>query len=164
MRSTTRNEVGKIALVFSILSVAPGLQSMCGYHAPPEYKRIFDLPSDQQRVEFRKLPLDKQLDMFRYAIFREPPSIQYVNFLASDGKQVIPNLLQRLREEKSDYARAMLIRVFREMHEEYYNLHNENDVIDILKRESGAIRDSTWREESEKYIKSILERPGVSDK
>ena len=162
MWRTTRNAVGKFALLLSILSLGPGLQGTCGYHAPPEYNRIFELPSDQQRVEFRKLPLDKQLDMFRYAIFREPPSIQYVNFLASDGREVLPQLLQRLREEKNDYAKAMLIRVFREMHEEYYNLRSEDDIIDILKRESGTIRDSTWREESEKYIKSILERPGVS--
>jgi hypothetical protein len=163
MWSTTRNAVSKIALLLSVFSIGLGFQSKCGYHAPPEYKRIFDLPRDQQKEEFRRLPLDKQVDMFRYAIFREPPSIQYVNFLANDGREVIPLLLQRLREEKSDYAKAMLIRVFREMHEKYYSLHNENEVIDVLKRESGTINDSAWREESEKYIKTILERPGVSN-
>jgi hypothetical protein len=155
--------MSRIALVLLagvVCSFGPG---KCGYHPPPEYRRIFDLPSDQQEEEFKKFPLDKQVDMYRYAMSREPPDMKYVDFLASNGKWAIPYLLGRLQGEESDYFKSDLILVFRTMHQEYYNLRNESEVIQRLRQESARIRDSFWREESEKYIKAIVEEPGVTN-
>src|SRR5438128_8005098 len=106
MWRNTRAKITNIASVLLLLTIGMGAQTKCGYHPPPEYKRIFGLPSDQQKEEFRKLPLDKQVEMYRYAMYREPPDLKYSDFLASNGKEAIPYLLQRLREEESDYFKA----------------------------------------------------------
>lgn len=156
--------MNKVVLLLFLLIVGLGGQNKCGSQTPAEYKRIFDLPRGQQKTEFRKLPLDDQVDMYVYAMYREPPDKLYVDFLASNGKEVIPYLLRRLEVEKGDYARTALIRVFRDMHQKYYNLQAEHDVAAALRRESAKIKDASWREESEGYIDSILKEPGVAPK
>jgi len=153
--------MSKIAFLSLVFITYLGGQTSCGYHAPPEYKKIFDLPRDQQEVEFKKLPMDKQVDMYLYAMYREPPDTKYVDYLASNGKEVIPSLLQRLEGEKRDSAKAMLIDVFQTMNEEYYSLKNEVELIRKLRVESAKIKDAFWRGESEKSIEDILEGEGV---
>lgn len=154
--------MNKIAFLLLLLITSWGGQNKCGSHAPPEYKRIFDLPGSQQEGEFKKLPLDKQVDMYIYAMYSEPPDKIYVDYLASNGKDVIPHLLRRIEDEKGDYARTALVHVFRDMHRKYYNLRDEPEIIATLKRESAKIRDDLWREESENYVKYILEQPGIT--
>ncbi len=148
-------------VAFVFLAACIAMQNKCGYHAPPEYARIFDLPLDQQAEEYRKLPLDKQVDMYLYAMQREPPSTRYVDLLASNGTSVIPHLLERLNQEEGDYAKTVLIRVFRNMHEKFLDLRNDKELMETLKNEVSRIRDSEWRAESEQYLKEILEQPGM---
>lgn len=154
----------KTLLLAFVFTICFGGQSRCGYHAPPEYRRVFDLPRDQQKDEFKKLTLDKQIEMYRYAMFQEPPDLAYSDFLASNGKEAIQHLLRHLQEEESDYFRARLIRVFRDMHKEYYNLSNEREVKIQLQNQSAKITDALWRKESERYIQIILNEPGLGDK
>jgi hypothetical protein len=93
----------------------------------------------------------------------EPPDTIYADYLASNGKVAIAYMLRRLQEDKREYAKADLIRAFREMHRSYYNLHNEPEVIESLKRTSEIIKDTYWRKQSENYIEDIIREPGVSD-
>ena len=145
---------------FLLVAFGVGPGAKCGHQWPPEYERIFDLPSPElQRTEFKKLPPASQVDMYCYAMSTEPPSQSYVDYLASSGQAVIPDLIVRLEHEDSNYNRVAFIRVFRQIHRKYYDLRDSPEIVEKLKRESAKITDSAYRHESEEYIEAITSPP-----
>ena len=83
----------------TILTVAFALLasswSSCGSNTPPEYKKLFFLPQEQQEERFKQFPLDKQVDIYTYAMYVEPPLTRYAGYLGGSGKKVLPVLLAR---------------------------------------------------------------------
>ena len=145
----------RLSLYF-FLTICLGASGKCGYHAPPEYQRIFDLSStDEQEAEFKKLPTSKQVEMFRYAMYTEPPRYTFVEYLASGGQAVIPILLSSLEQEPDDGMRVEFLRVFRQIHRKYYDLSNSPEVIEKLKLEFAKIRDSEYKQQGEEYLEAI---------
>lgn len=62
-------------IVFSVaLALLTSAWSSCGSNTPTEYKRLFYLPEEQQEERFKQLPLDKQVDVYLYAMYVEPPA------------------------------------------------------------------------------------------
>ena len=139
------------------------LGAQCNNHTPSEYDRIFNLPREQEREEFNKLPLDKQVDMYLVAMAGEPPNTIYISFLVSNGKAVMPHMLKRLEEEKEDYAKSDLVLAFRDMHRNIYNLHDESEVIFKLRQATQTIKHPFWKEKSKEYIEEIINGQGVSN-
>lgn len=134
--------------------------TQCGGNTPSEYQKLFDLPESQQEEQFKRFPLEKQVDIYRYAMYREPPATRYATYLASNGKKVLPYLLRRLEAEKSDIAKTDLIYAFKEIHERHYSLKNEPDTVESLRRIVAAMKDEYWRRQSMQYLKTIDESPG----
>lgn len=156
MRSTTRTRRTRLSLFLLMVIFVLGVAGKCGYHPPPEYQRIFDLPSrDQQEAEFKNLAPAKQVAMFRYAMYTEPPDYIFVDYLASGGQSVIPELLASLKQEPDDGIRVEFIRVFRQIHRKYYDLNISPEVIETLKLESARISDREYKQQSEEYIEAI---------
>lgn len=134
----------------------------CGSNTPTEYRNLFDLPESQQEEKFKQFPLEKQVDIYTYAMYREPPQTRYATYLGSNGKKVLPYLLRRLEVEKSDTAKADLIYAFKEIHERHYSLKNEPDTVESLRRIVTAMKDEYWRRRSIEYLKTIEESPGFN--
>jgi hypothetical protein len=135
----------------------------CGSDTPPEYRKLFRLPTDQQQLEeFKKYPLEQQIEIYLYAMQREPPSTQFARFLASNGKKVIPLLLKRLKEEKRDDVKVDLIRVLADMHTDHCSLKDEKEVIETISVVISGMRDPLYKEWSERELKKILEQPSTS--
>ena len=132
----------------------------CGSDTPPEYKKLFYLPQEQQEERFKQFPLDKQVDIYTYAMYVEPPLTRYASYLGSNGKKVLPFLLKKLEAEKSDTAKADLIYAFKEIHERHYSLRDEKDTVESLLRVINNMADEYWKRECEGYFKTIKESPG----
>jgi len=66
--------------------------SRCGSNTPPEYKDLFYLPQEQQEEKFKQFPLDKQVDIYMYAMYVEPPLTTYAEYLHADFEMIIVNL------------------------------------------------------------------------
>jgi len=154
-------QVIKPTLLLTIAMAAFSVMQ-CGNHTPPEYRRLFALPVQQQALEFKKYPLDQQLDIYVHAIEDvEPPATQFGTFLAANGKKVIPLLLNKLKEEKSDRRRFYLIAVFYQMHTEHCSLKDEREVVETISAVIREMKDSTYRGLCEVYLKAIREQPGA---
>src|ERR671914_691198 len=82
-----------------------------------EMDTLLDLPMREQEETFKRFPLATQVDVYVQAMYVEPPQTRYASYLASNGKQVVPFLLDRLRKEKSDTAKAHLFFAFQVLHE-----------------------------------------------
>jgi hypothetical protein len=147
-----------------ILIVYLGTLIQCGNDTPPEYRRLFRLPTDQQQLaELKKYSLEQQIDTYIYAMQREPPSTQFARFLASNGKKVIPLLLKRLKEERSEHVKVDFIRVLADMHTDYCSLKDEKEVIETIRGVISGMRDTSYKEWGEAELKVILEQPGSSN-
>lgn len=126
-----------------------------------EMDTLLNLPMKEQEENFKNFPLSKQVDVYVQAMYVEPPQTRYADYLASNGKQALPFLIDRLREEKSDTAKAFLFYAFEVMHEKYYSLSNEKDVLESLKTTIIGMSDNYRRQQAEGYLKTILGQPGA---
>ena len=143
-----------------MLVVYLGTLIQCGNDTPPEYRRLFRLQTDQQQLDdLKKYSLEQQIDIYIYAMQREPPSTQFAKFLASNGKKVIPLLLIRLKEEKSEHVKVDSIRVLVDMHTDHCSLKDEKEVIETIRRVISGMRDTSYKEWAEAELKVILEQP-----
>jgi hypothetical protein len=123
----TNRKISQLTLALALLMVSAC--SWSGSGTPPEYKNLFRLPLDQQEQRFKQFPLDKQVDIYVRAMYVEPPLTRYATYIASNGKEVLPYLLARLKNEKSDTAKVHLFYAFTVIHERYYSLTNENSTL-----------------------------------
>lgn len=154
--------ITKACLVL-MLVISMVVLDQCENTTPPEYRRLFRLPRKQQAEEFKKYPLEQQVDIYIYAIQgAEPPATQFGDFLASNGKKVIPLVLKRLKEEKSDRVRLYLIEVLYSMHTEYCRLKDEKEVVETIRAVISDMKDATYKRLCELSLKAILEQPGSS--
>jgi len=135
----------------------------CGSDTPVEYKDLFYLPQQQQEERFKQFPLEKQVDIYTYAIYVEPPLTRYVTYLGSNGKKVLPFLFKKLEAEKSDTAKAHLIYAYKEIHERHYSLRNEHEIVEALGRAISTMKDEYRKNQCMEYLKTIEESPGFID-
>jgi hypothetical protein len=149
-------------LLLALIALVNVMDS-CSSDTPPEYSRLFRLTKEQQAEEMRKYSVEKQIDVFVHATYTEPPSTQFVGFLASNGKSAIPFLIKRLKASDYDREKYYFIRVFREMHSDYYDLKDEGEVLETLKTIISGMRDKSYKMLSEDDLESILGEPQFGD-
>lgn len=134
----------------------------CGSKTPPEYKELFQLPEQQREARFKQFSIEKQVDIYTYAMYVEPPLTEFARYVANNERKAIPFLLARLKEEKSDTSKAHLIYVFKEMHEYHYSLKDERETVVSLERVIGDMKDEYRKKQCEEYLKTIKETSGFS--
>lgn len=157
-RITSHNMmVNNSIAIFLLVCVTFG--SQCGSNNHSEIKSLLDLPMKQQEETFRQFSLVKQVDVYVEAMYVEPPQTRYASYLASNGKKLLPVLIKKLQEQKSDTAKAYIVYSFKVMHEKYYSLSNEKDVLESLTAMINGMKDDYRRQQSEEYLKEILEKP-----
>jgi hypothetical protein len=122
---------------------------------------LLNLPMKEQEESFKKFPLAKQVDVYVEAMYVEPPQTRYAGYLASNGRQVLPFLMDRLRKEKSDTAKTFLLYAFEVIHQKHYSLTKEGGVREDLKTAISGMSDTYRRQQAEEYLKTILEQPGA---
>jgi hypothetical protein len=137
--------------------------SKCGSNTPPEYKKLFYLPQAEQEERFKQYPLEKQVDIYLYAMYVEPPLTRYAGYLGGNGKKILSVLLARLEAEHSDTAKAHLIYAFKEIHERHYSLSTETNTVDSISRVVSNMKDEYRKKQSEEYLKVIKASPGFNE-
>ena len=161
VRIPVKNTNLRMILTLALALLASGW-SMCGSNTPSEYKKLFYLTQEQQEERFKEFPLEKQIDIYIYAMYVEPPLTRYAGYLGGNGKKVLPVLLARLEAEKSDTAKAHLIYAFQEIHERHYSLRTEKTTVDSISRVVSNMKDEYRKKQSEEYLRVIKESPGFN--
>lgn len=142
-----------------------GVSAGCGAgEIPSEYKSFFALPATQERKEFHKYSLEKQIDIHLIAAtYFRPPNYGFSYDIAARGKEAIPPLLTRLKADSEEAHREAIIYVFRDMAKFHYDFRNEKDTVEALKEFVNSMKGPFYREESERLLKEILSAPKKSD-
>lgn len=125
---------------------------------PPEYQEFLRLPPDQQREKMQTLPIERQIDYYLAGtIYVHPPQLSLRDVIASRGKEAVPALMKRLKEEKKDYHKIDLMLVFSSMHKFHYDLRGEKEVIESLKEVAANIETPKDKATAEEIVKDIVE-------
>lgn len=123
---------------------------------PPEYKEFLNLPIDHQRAQLRTYPIDKQIDYYLAATtYVRPPERELGDVVASNGKEAVPFLVKRLKVEDQEHRQISLMYVFEEMNRHYYNLKDEKEALDLLKKVTANM--SVQKAPAERVLADILE-------
>jgi hypothetical protein len=148
-----------LVAVLACFSLAVG----CGAgEVPAEYQGFFVLPSSQQHSVLAKEPLEKQIDIYVFAVENFRPSAYGFGFsddIAANGRGAVPVLIARLRSDPNESHRWALIHVFRDMVKFHYDFRNETDAVQVLTEVVGSMKGSFYRKDSENLLNEVVSMP-----
>jgi hypothetical protein len=144
-------------LVFMTLSV---LAVGSCKQVPAEYRQFLNLPLAEKKAMLRSMPIDKQIEYYLAGMsYAHPPLMELGDVIASQGKDALPHLVKRLKDEKSEGRQMNLIYVFDSMNRSYYNLREEKEALALLAEVTRNMKDR--RSEGERLYKDIVENRSV---
>lgn len=90
----------------------------CGDPRAKDLEDLMRIRPEAKRIEeFRKKPIDEQIDLYLYAMRTEPPHLGFARYLALNGESMIPHVMSRMVADKDDWNKAHLIHLLRAMAE-----------------------------------------------
>ena len=133
------------------------LLTSCWKTIPPEYKAFLDLSRDAQLGRMRRMPIDKQIDYYFAGQEYVHPPLSLDDTIAERGKEAIPFILKRLKEEEKDYRKVFLLYTLRRMHDFHYDLRGEKEAIETLQGVTAKMESRMHKEVAEGIVKDIVE-------
>lgn len=144
----------RIVIVLCSMSIPA---ACLGETAPPGYEEVYKSPPERAR-QLMKYPYEQQLEIFSYSMARlHPPDLELSAALASNGKPILPILLDRLKKEKKEYLQHQLIYVL-EIMDRTNDLDTETAAIATVREVIANMMEPFWREMSEKSLNAILQK------
>jgi hypothetical protein len=128
----------RTALAKTLRSRRTCLYSLHQIEQEMKYKSFFFRPNsgpttpDQQREEFRSMPLEAQLELCLFALSTEPPRTEFAGYLAERGSAIIPMLIAVLKTDYYERTTAKILFVI-ELLSQKGDLCGRSEVIDVLK-------------------------------
>lgn len=144
------------ATYLSVLLLACSMLIGCQY--PQDYVDLMNLPPEERHPEFRKLPIEKQVDFYLIrAANSHPWDKSFADDIAVRGEDAIPYLLERLEKEPEDRRRDNIVWIFRQIHVNTIDLRNRKEVIGALEKTVEKMKDPYWKESSQATVEFIKE-------
>ena len=143
--------------------LAGGLPSFLGCfgdQGPPGYEEVYrDYQNRTERV--LDYPYDQQIDILLHTLgHRHPPDLGLAEAVASNGKPILPVILEGLKTEKKEYLQHDLILVLEMMDARTYPLDAETEVIATIRGVIASMKDPKWKRMSEESLQAILADQG----
>ncbi len=125
---------------------------------PDKYRSFLALTAQQQHEQMRNLSTTEQIDHYLAAMrYVHPPAVGLSQDIAARGKEAVPFILKRLREEKDESTKVHLMYLLQVMHACCYRLRNDDEVIASLKQATKDMKGDEGRRRAEETLKFILD-------
>lgn len=118
-----------------------------------EFLRV---PHNGRDATFRTYTLEKQVNVYLCMMNKEPPAMGLAEPIADRGEEVIPYLLERLKEQRTDYARDDILYIF-ELLSEKGHLRNRADVLDRIREAISMMKNAGRKQMSLERLDRIRE-------
>jgi len=149
---------GTILAVLSVLALTLGMfSSGCGGRDPieQEFRELMRIPGGPARYRvFRQKPYCRQIDIYLYGMSKRPPLI-LAHYVAGNGKDILPVLLDRLEKEPVERNQEALILVLSNMATLDPTLKENKEVVELVQRKVKGMSGG-YRSEAEKSLHNIL--------
>ena len=101
-------------------------------------------------------PLEEQFEIYAYGVTRRAPAeIELAFPLASNGRPLVPLLLDQLQKAESEVFQERLLRVLGVMSCFYADLSTDEQVIAVAARVVVGMQDEYWRKFGEEHLAKI---------
>ena len=110
----------------------------------------------KQHDEFLKLPIDKQYDIYIYAMTkRHPPDLSFADDIAEKGKAAVPFLTTKLKEERKESIQQKIIYLFERISRRNVNLKDDKSLIALIENTVASMNQPIYAERSEESLNFI---------
>jgi hypothetical protein len=111
---------------------------------------------ETQMAEFTQYDLEKQYAIYICGQEIEPPLIELARPFAREGEKVVPLLKAKLLAAPNDPTIRDIVNVFAEMsRQQTYDVVGDADLMNIIEKSVGRIKDPYWKQFSEKKLSQI---------
>jgi hypothetical protein len=125
---------------------------------PDKYRSFLALTSQQQHEQMKNLSTTEQIDHYLAAMrYVHPPEVSLSQDIAARGKEAVPFILKRLKEEKDEGTQVHLMYILQVMNACCYRLKNDDEVIESLKQATKSMKGDEGRRRGEETLKFILD-------
>jgi hypothetical protein len=128
-------------------------------------KTFFRMPTKEQIETFGGYNIETQYEIFICGNQKiHPPALYLAGPFASQGEKAVDFLKVKLYETKDDHTIRDVIVVFDMMCVlDTYDVANNSELMRLIKKKAGIIKDDDWRKIVEKIVNGIInEKSGTS--
>jgi hypothetical protein len=123
---------------------------------PSDCRDFYALTPEQRVAAFRTYPVEKQFELYRCGMRREPPDMGLALYIADGGEKAIPFLLDKLRTSDDEPTQSQIIDIFEAMSRRGY-LQNRRDVVDQIRENVTRMKRPFFKKMGETSLKNIEE-------
>jgi hypothetical protein len=123
-----------------------------GSHVCEEF---WTLSPHHREVAIRHFALSEQLELYVVGMNREPAAIDLADPVASNGSEIVPLIMQKLAEAKSDAVKADLIYLLSIVSDNYYDLSRDQTLLSTVAEVANSITGQFWQRQAQQSIKDI---------
>jgi hypothetical protein len=144
----------KLNAFFIAIALSFGLLVRCNSNMSAECAEFYALPKSQQEIVFKSYPLEKQFELYRCGMRREPPDMGLALPIADNGEKAIPLLLEKLKREKEEPTQSHIIDIFEAMSRRGH-LNERRDVVENIRQIVAAMKSTFFREMGQRSLENI---------
>jgi len=123
-----------------------------------EYKMFFDQPLSKQHEIFRTLPIERQFDLYVYALTeRHPPDLSFADDIAVGGEKNIPFVMDKLKNAENDSVQQKIIYIFERMAKNNIQVDKNKELLDLISKSISSMKIPLYIERSKKSLSIITE-------
>jgi hypothetical protein len=138
----------------AVIVLMGGGEVSCSHEMPAVCNEFFALPVEQQDKAFANFSINKQLDVYHCGMQMRPPLRGMAYEIAKGGEKIIPDLLQRLTTEKSEWMQYAIIDIFRVMSNKG-SLRGRQDVMYQIKQVVSQMKIDRIKEDAQEALNTI---------
>ena len=128
----------------------------CNEEASQGHKMFFNQPLSTQHDEFLKLPIEKQFDIYIYAMTkRHPPDLAFADDIAERGESAIPFLVDKLKKESSESIQQKIIFVFERIARQKTNIKDDKALMELIEDTVASMSQPLYIERSKESLSFI---------
>jgi len=158
----------KLLTLTVLLSLCISLS--CNFQTSARCQQLCSLPYYQKNKTFLSESVKGQTDLYLECTCKEDSltsDYRFAGYVAKNGKEAIPILIERLKAEKDENKQLKIISVFGQMSVE--DLHGRQDVVALVKQtvtnmKSGFLARLNGDGRDEKYAQELAEKIELDSK
>lgn len=144
----------KLVYILVMTLLVQGSAVGCRQEQHQACRDFFAQSIEQQETQFRTLPLERQLEIYRCGMYRRPAELGLGYEIAKGGEKIVPALTEALRKEKDEWMQYAIIDIFRVMSKDGY-LRGKTVAIQQIRNTVSVMKTYRIRNEAEESLKEI---------
>lgn len=145
--------MNKLSIIILVLVPTLAL-GRCGFGMSSECAAFYAMPATDRRVMIKTYPLERQFELYKCGMRREPPDLGIALEIADNGEKAIPFLNDQLSKAKDEPTQSHIIYVFETMSRRGY-LRNRRDIVEKIRSVVAGMKSTVFKDMGLRSLENI---------